>query len=934
MKIVHKLIPVFFLFISHLMLSQAIFTSKANGNWNSSGSWLLNSGTDADGIPDADDNVTIKAHSITITASVTCSSLTTEPLANNTSGLSTTISTTNAAVITVNTNQLLTITGNFFIKASDSYNHTTILNGPGSVQAGSLTIGNDITVSSAKTTTLACRTTTNFDILGNVNLYTNVVNSNNNRATFRQDSGVITIYGQMIMTQEDNGSSTGYNSNLGVRQGTLILRNSEPLVLNPLGGTQLSQLQPVFSGCTVEYRPSSANLTVFNTNYRDIKINSEYDVYSNGFNINTGGNLYLIKGLLIGVFNLNTNTSIIRSGGATKDSPTLISGGIYNVTYAQNSSLIVAGNELLDTTTQLETLTLSSTNGVQINTVCYPNQLIVNATSNLTGTGDVRVRTLFDLPAAVTFNTGGIITLVSNISNTARVASLTSNPTINGNVNVERFLTNQGRKWRLITAPVKGSTNNTVFYNWQNNGSSVSGYGTDIWGPSGNPASNGLQLITNSSHNLRRFNNSTGTWTSITNTFTETLFTSSLNKAFLLFATHPYGEATDGQGNVNPNTPQATTTLKATGNLITGNVVYSNVPSTTYFIVGNPYASPIDFKTILNDGSNSGIGKKIWFIDPTFGSYGAYVTWDDVNGYSDYTTTRNPGLNSNPANQSTIMQSGEAFFVKATSGTSTLTIKETHKATSNTNLVFNRVANTVSSERLRVTLHKEEDNIWNKKDAVVAGFYSGGNNAYDTNDVPKISNPSETLAFYTDTRSLSSEHRAPIQNNDFLMLRLTLTTENSNYKLKIFTEDFSYTGQALLQDLFLNTITPFSVDGSVFEYDFVVTADALSSGNRFKIIFQNTLSNSTFSQENNFVIYPNPTTFEQGIHISTQQPSSEIYEYRIYNCLGQIVETNKITFDNQLTNISFSQKLNQGIYFLNIYDNQNVLQSSKSILIK
>ncbi|WP_291107734.1 T9SS type A sorting domain-containing protein [Flavobacterium sp. UBA6195] len=933
MKIVHKLIPVFFLFISHLMLSQAVFTSNG-GNWNSASSWTLTSGTDADGIPDADDAVIIKAHTVTVNVNATCASLTTDPDANNTTGLSRTISTTGASNITINANMLLTIVGDFFIKANNSYNRVTVLTGPGSVSAGSLTIGNDIAVTSARNTTLAVRSTTNFEILGNVNLYTNVENSNNNKATFRHDSGTITINGQMIMTQETNGSSTGYNSNLGVRQGTLILRNSEPLVLNPLGGTQLSQLMPNFNGCTVEYRPSSANLTVFNTNYRDIKINSEYDVYSNGFNINTGGSLYLIKGLLIGVYTLNTNTSIIRSGGATKDKPTLISGGIYNLTYAQNSSLIVAGNELLDTTTQLEKLTLSSTNGVQINTVCYPNQLIVNTTTNLTGSGDVRVRTLFDVPAAVTFNTGGIITLVSNITNTARVASLTSNPTINGNVNVERFLTNQGRKWRLVTAPLKGSTNNTVFYNWQNNGTSISGFGTDIWGPNGNPTSNGLQLINNSSHNLRRFNNSTGTWTSITNTFTETLFTSSLNKAFLLFATHPYGQATDGDGDVNPNTPQATTTLKATGNLITGNVVYSNVPSTTYFIVGNPYASPIDFKTILNDGSNSGIGKKIWFIDPTFGSYGAYVTWDDVNGYSDYTTTRNPGSNSNPANQSTIMQSGEAFFVKAISETSTLTIKETHKATTNSNAVFSRVANTVSSERLRVTLHKEENNIWNKKDAVVAGFYSGGNNAYDTNDVPKISNPSETLAFYTDTRSLSSEHRAPIQDNDFLMLRLTQTTVNSNYKLKIFTEDFSYTGQALLQDLFLNTITPFSVDGSVFEYDFVVTADALSSGNRFKIIFQNTLSNSTFSQENNFVIYPNPTTFEQGIHISTQQPSSEIYEYRIYNYLGQIVETNKITFDNQLTNISFSQKLNQGIYFLNIYDNQNVLQSSKSILIK
>ncbi|WP_396189114.1 T9SS type A sorting domain-containing protein [Flavobacterium sp.] len=934
MKILNRIIPFLFLIFFQVIHSQATFTSKATGNWNSSGSWLLNSGTDADGIPDADDTVTIKAHTITVTSSVTCSSLTTEPLANNTTGLSTTISTTNAAIINVNTNQLLTITGDFFIKASDSFSHTTILNGPGSVQAGSLTIGNDITVSSARTTTLACRTTANFEILGNVNLYTNVVNSNNNRATFRHDSGVITVNGQMIMTQETNGSSTAYNSNLGVKQGTIILRNTEPIILNPLGGTQLSQLQPVFSGCTVEYRPNGSNLTVFNTNYRDIKINSEYDVYSSGFNINGNGNLYLIKGQLIGGFYINSNTTIIRSGGSIKDTPTLATGGTYNVTYAQNSSLIVAGNELLDTTTQLETLTLSSTNGVQINTVCYPNQLIVNTTSNLTGTGEVRVRTLFDVPAAVTFNTGGRITLISNSSNTARVAALTLNPTINGDVNVERFLQNQGRKWRLITAPVKGATNNTVFYNWQNNGSSISGYGTDIWGPNGNPSSNGLQLITNSSHNLRRFNNSTGTWTSITNTFSETLFTSSLNKAFLLFGTHPYGEATDGQGNVNPNNPQATTTLKAIGNLITGNVVYSNVPSATYFIVGNPYASPIDFKTILNDGSNSGIGKKIWFIDPTFGSYGAYVTWDDVNGYSDYTTTRNPGHLTNPANQSTIMQSGEAFFVKATSGTSTLTIKETHKTTTNSNSVFNRVANTVSSERLRVTLHKEEDNIWNKKDAVVAGFYSGGNNAYDTNDVPKISNPSETLAFYTDTRSLSSEHRAPIQNNDFLMLRLTLTTENSNYKLKIFTEDFSYTGQALLQDLFLNTVTPFSVDGSVFEYDFVVTADPLSSGIRFKILFQNTLTNSTFSQENNFAIYPNPTTFEQGIHISTKQPSSEIYEYRIYNCLGQIVESKKITFDNQLTNISFTQKLNQGIYFLNIYDNQNVLQSSKSILIK
>lgn len=922
MKSWYNLFLVLTLFVSQAFFSQATFTSKATGNWNKKETWTLTSGTDADddGIPDADDAVIIKAHTVTVNVNAACASLTTDP--DGTSN------------ITINENMLLTIAGDFFIKPSDSFNRTTNLTGPGSVQAGSLTIGNDIDVSSARTTTLAVRTTTNFDILGNVNLYTNVVNSNNNKATFRHDSGTITINGQMIMTQEDNGSATQYNSNLGVKQGTLILRNSEPFVLNPLGGTQLSQLKPNFNGCTVEYRPSSANLTVFNTNYRDIKINSEYDVYSNGFTIDTDGSIYLIKGLLIGGFNLNTNTSIIRSGGATKDKPSLIAGGIYNLTYAQNPNLIVAGNELLDTTTELETLTLSSTNGVQINTVCYPNQLIVNATTNLTGTGDVRVRTLFDVPAAVTFNTGGIITLVSNIANTARVASLTSNPTINGNVNVERFLTNQGRHWRLVTAPVKGSTNNTVFYNWQNNGFLKSGYGTDIWGPSGNPSDNGLQLINKSSHNLRRFNNSTGTWTNITNTFDETLFTSSLNKAFLLFATHPYGEATNGQGYVNNDPPQATTTLKATGNLITGNVVYSNVLSTTYFIVGNPYASPIDFKTILNDDSNREIGKKIWFIEPTFGSHGAYVAWDNVLGYSDPTTKRNPGGNPNPANQPTIMQSGEAFFVKAESGTSTLTIKETHKATSNSNLVFHRVANTVSSERLRVTLHKEEDNIWNKKDAVVAGFYSGGNNAYDTNDVPKMSNPSENLAFYTDTRSLTSEHRAPIQDNDFLLLRLTQTTENSNYKLKIFTEDFTFSGQAFLEDTFLKTSTPIALDGSIFEYAFQITSDALSTGNRFKINFKAEAALGTTNPNAlKLIVYPNPTTSEQGINISFENALSG-YSYKIFNTAGQLIDSQNIKANNKSAHIKFQQKLSPGIYYLNIFDKNNEIKNIQTIIIK
>ena len=937
MKSWYNLFLVLTLFVSQEFFSQAVFTSNANGNWNATGTWTLTSGTDADGIPDADDAVIIKAHTVNVTANATCASLTTDPDANNTSGLSSTISTTGASNININANMLLTIVGDFFIKANNSYSRTTILTGPGSVTAGSLTIGNDIAVTNARTTTLAVRTTANFTITGNVNLYTNVESSNYNRATFRHDSGTITINGQMIMTQENNGRATQYSSNLGVRQGTLILKNVNPFVLNPLGGTQLSQLQPVFTGCTVQYSPIGEGLTLFNTNYRDLKIDSNYAVNANNLTINSNGNLYLIKGLVNGNYTLNNNVTITKSSGEVINPPILLNSANYNLTYAQNIDRIIAGPELIPNSSQLEKLTISTTNGVQIDQICLPNQLIVTASGDLTGTGDIRVRTLFDVPAAVTFNTGGLITLVSTYANTARVAPLTNKPTINGNVTVERFLINQGRKYRLITAPLKGNTNNSVFYNWQNNGTVISGYGTDIWGPNGNPASNGLQQILNSSHSLRRFNNSSNNWTNITNSFTEELFTENINKGFLIFATHPYGEATDGQGYVNPNYPQITTTLKATGKLITGDVNYSDVPASGFYIVGNPYASPIDFKTVLNDAANSGIDKKIWFIDPTLGSYGAYVTWDDVNGYSFYDTTRNPGASSNPSSQTTIIQSGEAFFVKSTGTATTLTIKETHKATTNSNAVFNRTTkNTadITSERIRVLLEKQENSVWNKKDAIVVGFYTGGNSAYDRRDVQKLSNPNEMLSFITDTRSLSSEHRAPIQDKEFLTLKIAQTTANTNYKLKIFTEDFTFTGQTFLEDTFLQTSTPIALDGSIFEYEFQITSDPLSSGNRFKINFKAEAAlGTTNPNASKLIVYPNPTTSEQGINISFENALSG-YSYKIFNTAGQLIDSQNIKANNKSAHITFQQKLSPGIYYLNILDKNNEIKNIQTIIIK
>ncbi len=59
------------------VLAQASFDSKASGAWNSAASWQLMSGTDADGIPDANDNATIKSGHVITTgnASRDCANL-------------------------------------------------------------------------------------------------------------------------------------------------------------------------------------------------------------------------------------------------------------------------------------------------------------------------------------------------------------------------------------------------------------------------------------------------------------------------------------------------------------------------------------------------------------------------------------------------------------------------------------------------------------------------------------------------------------------------------------------------------------------------------------------------------------------------------------------------------------------------------------------
>lgn len=228
--------------------------------------------------------------------------------------------------------------------------------------------------------------------------------------------------------------------------------------------------------------------------------------------------------------------------------------------------------------------------------------------------------------------------LQSTTEGTARVGNTgnTSNTTgwtLNGQLRAERFVPAK-RAWRLLTAPLKGNANNSIYANWQG----TTNEGLLLWHPQGG-GDTGLAVGPQS--NIWSYSG-TG-WASVTNTNTANLYDGSTNNAYLVFATGFFGSQNISSG-------ADATTIRAKGALITGDKDYSLVAN-QFKLIGNPYASPINTEVMVSDLANS--GSKIWLLDPTNG-LGAYVTYDGTN-WSVPT----------PSGNDKYIQSGQAFLLEA-----------------------------------------------------------------------------------------------------------------------------------------------------------------------------------------------------------------------------------------------------------------------------
>jgi hypothetical protein len=574
-------------------------------------------------------------------------------------------------------------------------------------------------------------------------------------------------------------------------------------------------------------------------------------------------------------------------------SATGVNGNIQNSgsqTFASGTSYEFYGTAMSAVTGSLmpatiNNLTFNNSNGVTLSSAATINNLLTVTTGTLT-TGSNNLTLNSSTGSAVIEATGALnisggttdfnsrsVTFKSSATGTARLDNVVGTLLDATNVTVERYIPNTGRKWRFLTAPLSGASNNTVFANWQNNGTVTAGRGVSIWGTSGTcdpgvTVGNGLVPGpgAGSPSSMRKYNNTANNWTNILNTNTEVLFDAGGNKAFALFVTGHFGGAftTVAQGS-------AATTLAATGSLITGSKAFNFTYEDNaehIAMIGNPYASPVNFFNLTRTNVND----KFWVWDPSLDGTGGYVLLTG-DGSGNYTPSIVSGYSGSAAAGTVYedIQSGQAIFVEATAaGAASVTFEEADKVSTNHTQVFR---NGTQTEKFRVNLLNAANPAAIKVvDGVLVQYSNSFSNAYGAEDGVKLYNDRENLWVDANGKEYMIEGRKLIDNSDTVKLT-TWALQQQAYRLEIIGANFANDANlsAFLKDKFLGTETAISLSGTT-EYPFTVTSDNNSKAtDRFMVVFRSnaslpvTLTNVKAYQQNAGIAVEWNTQSESGM---------------------------------------------------------------------
>jgi hypothetical protein len=366
---------------------------------------------------------------------------------------------------------------------------------------------------------------------------------------------------------------------------------------------------------------------------------------------------------------------------------------------------------------------------------------LTSGTFNLANTGILKMggtSTILDAGA------GGSLTLISDANSSASIDIIPAGCTINGQVNVQRYLSGK-RSYRLLTSPVNsGTTTSTSVYSLNYVKNTVFLTGTNAAGGFDKTSSGPTLFLykenyqgTNTAFTTSNFRDISDITAGIGAAPVYTVdgepnpLPIPAGSGFLM-----YFRGDRAPGNLDQQTtagfPATPATLTATGVLNQGSISYTDLFTQTsglssanptaaingFNLVGNPYASTIDLETLNAGGILApGISNSIYELNPLNQNYGAYMVGSGLpatNGGSRY------------------VASGQGFFVV---GGGALTFNEAAKAATAQNTgpqLFMGKPNDLAAKAQYLHLDMAKDSVTNSD--IIIGFKSTAKTSYDTKE--------------------------------------------------------------------------------------------------------------------------------------------------------------------------------------------------------
>jgi len=671
----------------------------------------------------------------------------------------------------------------------------------------------------------------------------------------RQSSGVVTLASNAIVSNAF--TLTNGTFNLGI------------FSINP---ASLSGTFEMGASTTLTIGGTSG----FPTNFATKTINTSSTINYNGSNQNIASS---VDGVSYG--------NLTLSGSGTK-------------TFANNTT--INGNFTVTgvSVTAPTTLTFSGASAQNIAGINY-NNIVFSGNGNKTFTSNAQVSSASN----ITFGSGNgtidfdgasnnlVFTFKSDVNSTAVIGNIGSFA-LSGNVTTERY-TKSRRAFRFITSSV--TTASTINANWQEgqanpNTSTIlnanTGFGTQITGTGG--TANGFDTSTANGASMFGFNNNTNAWATITNTNVNTL-SAGVPYRILVRGDRSISLAT----NASSSTP---TTLRARGILRTGNFnVTATVADATdkYTFLGNPYQAPVNMETVLSNATG---------INPNF----IYVWNSNASARGAYET-----INVTTSDPKKFVQPGQAFFVRNTTTSPSVTFTEASKIVDEVDetIFRNNLASENNITHLKIKLFEANALSLGEIQADQLDVRFGNfENSVDDFDAVKLVNPDEEMATVVDEIRCSYQQRTLPTIGEIIPINIK-KYRHENYVFAIEVPTMQGI-QIFLEDQYLNTFMAIAPD-TVFLHEFSVQTgnEPSLNENRFRLVFEQiVLNNPDFATNGNIKIYPNPSNGNFNIRL----PKHTDGQISIYNTLGQEIYNNK-NIETELLNVQLN-KIPTGTYFV------------------